>query len=564
MKVQIVILFIAAFSFFNVVAQEGDKKLGDPINVTDEKAIEAAIGKTVLIKGNVTRSDSSPQTADIRIWFSDSLFRLYIKSDVFDSKENWGIDETIGKEVFVHGKIVKSDSFTQIVLRSPKQWGMNIDDLVITSPKGSKPGEDGNKTYDPVSPGAILPIKPGPRELDPEITEASVKVVLAMHATEVPVMVVSEVRAEIIDSDDSGPMQATFESKPKLTVKPMASVMTYLPRKHFSEGWPVNQNVHFVIDEIQADSAPPNFAAAFLIECLLRGIQVPENLVLFGGMGGGGKINFNIDNKRTQGSFGQAIKLAAKAAQNLGEVPGADKPKTEFSSPSALGKKAPVAKDTFYLITGEVSNAILDDLILDDDMASLNATQVFSCVDLDEAVNFARDISLGVGFGKSITDLSAAQKVLRDRSVRMLSNAQVWKRVVAAGRATPKNKTAFAYARLRTKKVSKTYSLDKCLSHLDQQIITAEGNSLDKFTDREMRKYVRDLSSNMKEIQSKIHPKATPVLTSAQLFLKEIAEYASAKRDIKAGEKVPERTTKDFEAAKKAYDDSKNQALSAP
>ena len=406
------ILFIAVLSALNVVAQEDDKKLGDPIDVTDEKAIEAAIGKTVLIKGNVTRSDSSPQTADIRIWFSDSLFRLYIKSDVFDSKENWGIDETIGKEVFVHGKIVKSDSFTQIVLRSPKQWGMNIDDLVITSPKGSKPGEDGNKTYDPVSPGAILPIKPGPRELDPEISEASVKVVLAMHATEVPVMVVSEVRAEIIDSDDSGPMQATFESKPKLTVKPMTSVMTYLPRKHLSEGWPVNQNVHFVIDEIQADSAPPNFAAAFLIECLLRGIQVPENLVLFGGMGGGGKINFNIDNKRTQGSLGQAIKLAAKAAQNLGEVPGADKPKTEFSSPSALGKKAPVAKDTFYLITGEVSNAILDDLILDDDMASLNATQVLSCVDLDEAVNFARDISLGVGFGKSITDLSAAQKVL--------------------------------------------------------------------------------------------------------------------------------------------------------
>jgi len=565
MKFQMIILSIAACSLLNVVAQEGEKKLTDPIDVSDEKAVESAIGKTVLIKGNVRSSDSSPKTADIRIWFSDSLFRLYIKSDVFDSHESWGIDESIGKEVFVHGKIVKTDSFTQIVLRSPKQWGTNIDDLVIKNPKGSKPGEDDNKTYDPVSAGAILPVKPGSRELNPEITEASVKVVLAMHATEVPVMVVSEVRAEIVDSDDSGPMQATFESKPKLTNKPMTSVMTYLPRKHFSEGWPVNQNVHFVIDEVQADSAPPNFAAAFLIECLLRGIQVPENLVLFGGMGGGGKINFNIDNKRTQGSLGQAIKLAAKAAENLGADPDADKPKTEFSTPSALGKKAPIAKDTFYLITGEVPNAILDDLILDDDMKSLNSTQVLSCVDLDEAVNFARDISSGVGFGKSITDLSAAQKVLRDRSVRMLSNAQVWNRVVAAGRATPKNKTAFAYARLRTRKVSKTYSLDKCLNHIDQQIITARGNSLDKFTDREMRKYVRELSSKMKDIQSKIHPKATPVLTNAQLFLKEIAEFESAKRDAKAnGEQVPERSTKDFEAAQKIYNDSKTQAQPAP
>ena len=72
MKFQIMILFIAVLSALNVVAQEGDKKIGDPIDVTDEKAIEASIGKTVLIKGNVTRSDSSPQTADIRIWFSYS------------------------------------------------------------------------------------------------------------------------------------------------------------------------------------------------------------------------------------------------------------------------------------------------------------------------------------------------------------------------------------------------------------------------------------------------------------------------------------------------------------
>ena len=37
MKFQIMILFIAVLSALNVVAQEGDKKLGDPIDVTDEK-----------------------------------------------------------------------------------------------------------------------------------------------------------------------------------------------------------------------------------------------------------------------------------------------------------------------------------------------------------------------------------------------------------------------------------------------------------------------------------------------------------------------------------------------
>ena len=198
-------------------------------------------------------------------------------------------------------------------------------------------------------------------------------------------------------------------------------------------------------------------------------------------------------------------------------------------------------------------------------MSSINSTQVISCLNLDEAVNFARDISEGIGFGKSLNDLSEAQKVLRDRSVRMLSNAQVWSRVVAAGRATPKNKTAFAYARMKTRKTSKTYSLDKCLSHLDQQIISAQGNGLDKFNDREMRKYVRDLADKMKEIQSKIHPKALPVLTSAQLYLKEISDLASEKRDAKAkATEIPERAQKDYDNAKKAYEDSKAAALAAP
>ena len=61
---------------------------------------------------------------------------------------------------------------------------------------------------------------------------------------------ISEIK-EIIDAEEGGPMQASFESKPKITNKPMISVMTYLPKKYFSQGWPKNKAVHFVIDEIQ-------------------------------------------------------------------------------------------------------------------------------------------------------------------------------------------------------------------------------------------------------------------------------------------------------------------------
>ncbi|MDB4711226.1 hypothetical protein OAF35_01010 [Verrucomicrobiales bacterium] len=561
-------------------AQEEDATKGDVadvIDVTNEDAIVSSIGKAVMVTGKVRHSDSSPKTSDVRVWFSDSGFRLLIKSDVYDSKEDWGIDGVIGKQVFIHGKVIRSGDFIQINLTSPDQMATSADNVTKLEAPSNKPGKDGPEKFEPVSPGAILPVKPGKENLLPLATEARVKVILAMHATEVPTMVVSEVKAEIIDAEEGGPMQASFESKPKITDKPMISVMTYLPKKYFSQGWPKNKAVHFVIDEIQADTAPPNFASAFLIECLLKGIKVPENLVLFGGMGAGGKLNYTTDKKRWDASIGEAIKLTAAAAQRAGVDPDEGKLKSNFTTPSALGKKASVVNQSFYLLTSNVDDGILDDLILDDSWDVINSTQVISCEHIDDALNVARELSEGLETGKSIIDLSAAQKVLRERSIRMLSNAEVWSRVVAAGRASKNNKTAYAYARLRTRKVAKTYSLDRCLSHMNKQIITARGNSLDKFVDRELRKYVRDLSNKMKEIQPKVHPNAVPVLASAQLYLKEIANYAASKRDTaakpkpakKEGEKkaakiVPDRVQEGYDMAKKAYEDARAEALKTP
>ena len=95
--------------------------IANAIDVSDEDAITRSIGKAVMVTGKVRHSDSSPKTSDVRVWFSDSGFRLLIKSDVYDSKEDWGIDGVIGKEVFVHGKVIRSGDFIQINLTSPGQ-----------------------------------------------------------------------------------------------------------------------------------------------------------------------------------------------------------------------------------------------------------------------------------------------------------------------------------------------------------------------------------------------------------------------------------------------------------
>ncbi len=528
-----------------------------PIDVADEAALTAAIGKNVIVTGKVRDSNLSPATATLRIYFAGSGFRILIEPDDFDASEGWGIEEKVGKVIYARGKVVKEDGFLQISLTKPNQIASNPEKLPKAPVVDGKPGPEEPKVYEPVSPGAILPVKPGEEDLQPEGDAMTVKVVLPMFAGGPPSMVVSEVTAEIIDKADSGPMQATFELKPKLDNKPMIAVMTYLPKKYKSIGWPRDKTAHFIIDEVQADSAPPNFAAAVLIECLLSGIDIPESVVLFGGMNRAGKLIRAGDKTRADASYVKAVALAAKAAlPPVSEQ--ADNPRKR----SSLGAPKTIAKNSLYLITGQVPANTLDDFILDEDWMTLNSVQVLSCSTFEEAVELIRSIAAGTGQGKPIIDLAAAQKVLRERSNihGLLTNDKIWARIVAAGRSNKGNNTAFAYARMRTKKVSKTYSLELCISYLQGLIESANSTSLDKFTERDLRKHMRDLSGEIKKIAGKIHPDAAILPKMAKDYLEEIEDFAEIKRKVGRNGEIPERVQQQFDAAKKAYQDANSAA----
>jgi len=532
------------------ICQDGQKQA--PIDVTDEAALTAAIGKNVIVTGKVRDSNLSPATATLRIYFSGSGFRLLIEPDDFDASKGWGIEEKVGKVVYARGKLVKGDGFIQISLTKPNQIAGSPEKLPKAPPGSNAPGSEEEKVYEPVSPGAILPVKPGEEDMKPEGDALSVKVVLPMFTGGPPAMVVTEVTAEIIDKADSGPMQATFELKPKLDNKPMIAAMTYLPKKYKSQGWPRDKTVHFIIDEIQADSAPPNFAAAVLIECLLSGIEIPENVVLFGGMSRTGKVTRSGDKARADASYVDAVALAAKAA-----LPPAEAEEEKPKSRSAFGAPKAVVKKSMYLITGQVPSGTLDDFILDEDWMTLNSVQVLSCNGLEEVLELIRAIASETGKGKTIVDLAEAQKVLRERSIRMLSNEQVWARIVAAGRSNKGNNTAFAYARMRTKKVAKTYSLERCISYMDGRIALAKSTHLDKFSDRDLRKYMRDLVAQVRKVEDKVHPDAALMLESSKDYLEEIEDHAAARRKVGRNGEIPTRIEEKHAAAKKAYEDAR-------
>ena len=177
-----------------------------------------------------------------------------------------------------------------------------------------------------------------------------------------------------------------------------------------------------------------------------------------------------------------------------------------------------------------------------------------------------RSIAAGTGKGKPIIDLAAAQKVLRERSniYGMLTNDKVWARIVAAGRSSKGNNTAFAYARMRTKKVAKTYSLERCISHTHNQIESASSGHLDKFTERDLRKHIRDLVTEMRRIEKKIHPEAKTLLETAKDYLGEIEDHAASRRKVGRNGEIPERIQQQYDAAKKAYNAARSAARKTP
>ena len=533
------------------------------IDVTDSAALKAALGKYVTIKGTVRDSNRSPKTAAMRIWFQGSLdFAVIIEADQYDAIEGWGLREAVGQERFARGKLTGDQGLLFFRIKKPTYFVASL--AKLPKPTATKPGGKGEpeETYELVSPGAIFPVSPGNNALKPKLDTVSVKVVTPMFGGAQPEMVVTEVTAEIMDKPESGPMQATFELKPKADQKPMITTMSFLPKRHHAAGWPRHKTAHFLIDEVLADSAPPNFAAAVMIECMLTGIEIPDNLVLFGGMKTNGDISRSGDRARSDSSYIDAIKLAAASA-----LPDAPPEEENPRSRSAFAPAGPVIEHSMLLITGKIPAGTLDDSILDEDWATLNNTMVLSCENFDQAMAVIRGLAEGDELGKAITDLDVAQKLLRERSIRMLSNDEVWRRIVAAGKTFPGNATAYAYARMRTKKVATTYSLDRCIAHIDQHVDRAPDYS--KLKDRDMRKGLRDLKNEMASIKNKIHPDAKELFLEAEDLIDETEDKmsAEAKIDRESDDKVSEWVTEKYREAKKAYDDARAAAkakLDAP
>ena len=420
------------------------------------------------------------------------------------------------------------------------------------------------KKYELVSPGAIFPVAPGKADLEPKLDKVSAKVIMAKFGGATARMVVSEVTAEIVDQPDAGPMQASFELKPKLDFKPMINAMTFLPKRHLAEGWPRDKSVHFVIDDVLADSAPPNFAAAVMIECLLEGIEIPDNVVLFGGMNISGKISRGADKTRSDTSYVAAVRMAAAAAlpPEPEEKDDKDAPRHARERPSAFGAKAGAVENSMILITGQMPVGTLDDFILDEEWEALNNTQVLRCTSFDDAVAFIAAIGEGSALGKSIIGLTAAQKELRERSIRMLNNEGVWSQVVAAGRASKDNATAFAYARLKGRKVADTYSLDRCLVGIGDQVekVVGQAVGLAKFEDRELRDYMRGVTEEMVKVKRKIHPEAAAFYTAAEEYLDAAAAKIKAQRKVGRNGEISERVTEKFAEKAKVYSDARAEA----
>ena len=84
--------------------------------------------------------------------------------------------------------------------------------------------------------------------------------------------------------------------------------------------------------------------------------------------------------------------------------------------------------------------------------------------------------------------------------------------------------------------------------------------SLDKFSERELRKHMRELVAGVRKIEEKIHPEAMTLSGAAKDYLEEIEDHAAARHKVGRKGEIPERIQQQFDVAKKAYNDARSAA----
>ncbi|MGI9242474.1 MAG: hypothetical protein ACR2RV_16870 [Verrucomicrobiales bacterium] len=416
------------------------------IPVEDVDRIKAELKKAVIVYGTISESKIIENGGHAVLNFEESELAVFIRKEDLAKNPGWALEALVGLEVYVAGQVKMFNDQLEVVVVGPSQIAASPDgfDLAkIPLPETQKKSGGASKKKPAKIPGAIAPTKKDYPDLPLKLKEASVQT-LAFYLVDsgmkikddpygLPVDLISagvaSVTGVVTEREGGGPMQVVFPEPNDASKNRIKAVLDQLAESYGK--WPTDRllTIDVDFDSRGFKDDPPTLAIASLIHSLVTGTELAGNLVISAGIGEDGSTT-------------------APALIDEGQV--SNRQILEAISESAV---EPVRYVCYDMSTDE-----LNDLALDGDWETLTNVTVLVAPTLQDALQLIFAEPEGE-LGKALTSFDQTQAVMKKDAAKMVKNSHVQERVIAAGKAWPKNKSAVFYLYYDRGKVPRTYSL---------------------------------------------------------------------------------------------------------
>lgn len=515
----------AILPIFSIPALADDSEKG-VIPVAEIDLIKEQMKKAVIVKGTIAESKIFTSGGHALLKFEEADVGVFIRKEDLAKNPGWALEALIGLEVYVAGQVKIYRDQLELVIVGPSQIAANPDGFELAKiplPETQKKSGGSSAKKPAKVPGAIAPTKKDYPDLPLKLEEASVQEV-AFYLVDsgmkikgdpygLPVDLISArvatVNAVVTKVDGGGPMQVAFP-KPNDDSKDRIQGVIDQIAEHFGK-WPsdclLTIDVDFDSREFKDD--PSGLVIASLIHSLATGKELAGNLVLSAGVEGDGS-------------------LTEPAARDADQV----------SNRQILEAISENAAEPVRYICADMSTDELNDLAIDGAWETLANVTVLAAPTLEDALQliFADPES---DLGKALVSFDQTQAVIKKDGASMVKNNHVQDRVIAAGKAWPKNKSAVFYLYYARGKVPRTYSLTythHALANIQMQLrflqISNPPDPKEKF---------RAYEAEIKEMQSKLDPELTKLVRAISDFADEASTSVLRPKEGRSKERQDEK-----------------------
>lgn len=458
---QLLVLLCLFCSSSFVCGQEETEAAEPPVTVEAKngEALQVMVGKQIVVRGTVDKIEAT-KTKIQKVRFKDTNFFIYISSKDFAAHQDWNLDAWVGKEIYAVGVVKVYYKQLELVVSHPSQLAASADLL-----KAPAPAVAANPAAGPNAPAEDLTAKL------PAATLTQLRFQIQGAKSKRTLRLVSETmeaRWEKLSSRSTSTSLLRFNGTSFSTKgREPANQAAQMVMTRNAGKWPAGHVARMIrANDAEGAGWPTGFATALLLEATIQGIKLPSGLKVAGDLKSDGTLT---------GGHNELTHLLREQME-----------------------------DGSVVIVSPTAAAVLEDLLLEGNVARLVESQIFVVKSLDEALAVLKSLPPD----ETASKLSALKQDIASRGVGFLRQAETRAKVVEVVAQFPNlcNAKLLLMAAEGKTKPAELFSLNGTANRLFQLLEECETNLASFTTDTpESKKKLKEVTERFAKLKPRCH-----------------------------------------------------------